>query len=217
MVAGEYSVNAKLLYGLLLSRTQLSQKSGWTDESGSVYVVYTIRQMADDLNRSERTVKTALNELENAGLLLRVRQGWNRANRLFLQVPDGVQLSSPPAGNICPMEVQESSPCMGQNLPPNKNKQENNNLMQNEKESGTLRCFGEFQNVFLSDGQLAALKEDYPGRYEEYISRLSVYMASNDRHYANHYATLRKWLNEDSRGQGVKTYTTEDYDEGDCL
>lgn len=217
MVAGEYSVNAKLLYGLLLSRTQLSQKSGWTDESGSVYVVYTIRQMADDLNRSERTVKTALNELENAGLLLRVRQGWNRANRLFLQVPDGVQLSSPPAGNICPMEVQESSPCMGQNLPSNKNKQENNNLIQNEKGSGALRCFGEFQNVFLSDGQLAALKADYPGRYEEYISRLSVYMASNDRHYANHYATLRKWLDEDIRGKGVRTYTAEDYNEGDCL
>ena len=93
-MAGEYSVNAKLLYGLLLSRTQLSQRSGWADENGSVYVIYPIRQMADDMNRSERTVKNALNELENAGLLLRVRQGWNRANRLFLQVPDEVFPSS---------------------------------------------------------------------------------------------------------------------------
>lgn len=213
MVAGEYSVNAKLLYGLLLSRTQLSQRSGWTDEAGRVYVVYPIRQMAEDLNRSERTVKTALNELENAGLLLRVRQGWNRANRLFLQAPDEV---SHPAGNICPMDVQDASPCMGQNLPPNKNDKKENNRTHN-KESEALRRFGEFQNVFLSDGQLAALKADYPGRYEEYISRLSVYMASNDRHYANHYATLRKWLDEDSRGKGAKTYTTEDYNEGDCL
>ncbi|MCD7771095.1 MAG: replication initiator protein A [Oscillospiraceae bacterium] len=40
IVAGEYSVNAKLLYGLLLSRTMLSQKSGWVSEDGSVYVVY---------------------------------------------------------------------------------------------------------------------------------------------------------------------------------
>ena len=77
MLAGEYSINAKLLYGLLLNRTMLSQKSGWVSEDGDVYVIYTIKQMTDDLDRSERTVKTALRELENAGLITRVRQGWN--------------------------------------------------------------------------------------------------------------------------------------------
>ena len=113
----EYSINAKLLYALLLGRTQLSQKSGWVSEDGDVYVIYTIRQMANDLNRSERTVKAALAELENAGLIIRVRQGWNRANRIFLQLPDEVQLSSRPEGKFCPMDGLESSPCMGQNLP----------------------------------------------------------------------------------------------------
>ena len=34
MLAGEYSINAKLLYGLLLNRTMLSQKSGWVSEDG---------------------------------------------------------------------------------------------------------------------------------------------------------------------------------------
>ena len=72
MLAGEYSINAKLLYGLLLNRTTLSQKSGWVSEDGNVYVIYTIKQMADDLDRSERTVKTALRELENAGLITRM-------------------------------------------------------------------------------------------------------------------------------------------------
>ena len=113
MLAGEYSINAKLLYGLLLNRTTLSQKSGWVSEDGNVYVIYTIKQMADDLDRSERKVKTALRELENAGLITRVRQGWNQTNRIFLMV----QVSSRPEGNICPMDVQDSSPCMGQKLP----------------------------------------------------------------------------------------------------
>lgn len=117
MLAGEYSINAKLLYGLLLNRTTLSQKSGWVSEDGNVYVIYTIKQMADDLDRSEQTVKTALRELENAGLITRVRQGWNQANHIFLQIPDRVQLSSRPEGNICPMDVQDSSPCMGQKSP----------------------------------------------------------------------------------------------------
>lgn len=69
ILRGEYSINAKLLYALLLRRTQLSQKSGWVSEDGDVYVIYTIRQMANDLNRSERTVKAALAELDNAGLI----------------------------------------------------------------------------------------------------------------------------------------------------
>ena len=110
ILRGEYSINAKLLYALLLGRTQLSQKSGWVSEDGDVYVIYTIRQMANDLNRSERTVKAALAELENAGLITRIRQGWNRANRIFLRLPDEVQRSSCPEGAI-------SAQWMGGNLP----------------------------------------------------------------------------------------------------
>ena len=168
MIASEHSINAKLLYGLLLNRTMLSQKSGWVSEDGNVYVIYTIKQMADDLNRSERTVKTALNELENAGLITRVRQGWNRANRIFLHLPDGVQLSSPPEGNICPMEVQETSPCMGQKLPTSSTKQEYINLIQTERGEIARRRFGEYQNVFLSDDEFTWLQNAYPDKYEEY-------------------------------------------------
>ena len=168
MIASEHSINAKLLYGLLLNRTMLSQKSGWVSEDGNVYVIYTIKQMADGLNRSERTVTTALNELENVGLITRVRQGWNRANRIFLHLPDGVQLSSPPEGNICPMEVQESSPCMGQKLPTSNTKQEYINLIQTERGEIARRRFGEYQNVFLSDDELTWLQNAYPDKYEEY-------------------------------------------------
>ena len=75
-----------------------------------MYVIYTIKQMANDLNRSERTVKTALCELENAGLLTRVRQGLTKANRLFLQIPDGVQLSSLSDGQRLPFRSAENRP-----------------------------------------------------------------------------------------------------------
>ena len=150
MLAGEYSINAKLLYGLLLNRTMLSQKSGWVSEDGNVYVIYTIKQMANDLDRSERTVKTALRELENAGLITRVRQGWNQANRIFLQIPDRVQVSSRPEGNICPMDVQDSSPCMGQKLPTSNTDTEYKEHSKTERVESTRRRYGEFQNVFLS-------------------------------------------------------------------
>lgn len=76
---------------------------------------------------------------------------------------------------------------------------------------------GAFENVFLSEDEYSALQTDFPDRYGEYIDRLSRYMAANDRHYANHYAVLLKWLDEDSRGRAGRSYTYDAYNEGDCL
>lgn len=175
-------------------------------------------QMANDLNRSERTVKAALAELENAGLIIRVRQGWNRANRIFLQLPDEVQLSSRPEGKFCPMDGLESSPCMGQNLPISKKEKKKTDSSQNNRRENARRCFGQYQNVFLLDSELAELQSTYPDQYEDYINRLSAYMASSGKHYANHYATIRKWLDEDSKPKPSKNYDyTETYEEGECL
>lgn len=80
--------SAKLIYALLLSRTMLSRRSGWTNEDGHVYIYYTLRELADDLGLSERSVTSMLRLLEEKGLLRRERQGCNRANRLFLLLPD---------------------------------------------------------------------------------------------------------------------------------
>lgn len=216
MIASEHSINAKLLYALLLNRTMLSQKSGWVSDEGNVYVIYTIKQMTDDLNRSERTVKNALNELEAAGLITRVRQGWNRANRIFLHLPDRVQLSSLSKGKIYPMEVQEISPCMGQNLPTSNTDKNNTDISQTEK-GEIRRRLGQYQNVFLSEKQLAALEADYPDHYAAYIEKLSAYMEVNEKHYANHYAAIRKWLDEDTKAKPAKNYDSEYTDKGDCL
>ena len=191
-MAGDYTLNAKMLYGLLFNRTMLSQKNGWVSEEGYVYIIYTIKQMADDLGRSERTVKSALRELENAGLLTRTHQGVKKANMLFLKIPDGVQVSSRPEGNICPMEVQDPSPCKGQKLPTSNTDTKYREQSKTERVESTRRRYGEFQNVFLSSEEYSRLEAAYPGKAAEYIERLSRYMASNDRHYANHYATIKK-------------------------
>ena len=80
------------------------------------------------------------------------------------------------------------------------------------------RCFGQYQNVFLLDSELADLQSTYPGQYEDYINRLSAYMASSGKHYANHYATIRKWMDEDSKSKPGKNYDyIETYEEGECL
>ena len=160
--------------------------------------------------------KTALCELENAGLLTRVRQGLTKANRLFLQIPDGVQLSSPLMGKGCLSEVQKTAPLDGQKLPTSNTDTEYKEHSKTKRVESTRRRYGEFQNVFLSGEECTRLETAYPGKAAEYIERLSRYMASNDRHYANHYATIKKWLDEDSKGRSAKNYTYDD-NEGECL
>ena len=39
------------------------------------------------LSRSSMTVKRSLNELENAGLIMRVRQGVGEPNRIYVLIP----------------------------------------------------------------------------------------------------------------------------------
>ena len=217
IIQGEYTVNAKLLYGLLLNRTLLSRKSGWYAENGAVYVIYTIKQMSNDLNRSERTVKTALNEFENAGLIQRVRQGWNRANRIFLKLPDMVQLSSPPEGDNCTLDGQDSAHCSGQILPTSNNNQENNRISKTDSSEEAHR-FGEFQNVLLTDSQYADLQNLYPGTGLAYIERLSQYMASTGKSYRSHYATIKSWIAQDFQKKPASKYDYDyTYEEGECL
>ena len=201
IIQGEYTVNAKLLYGLLLNRTLLSRKSGWYAENGAVYVIYTIKQMSNDLNRSERTVKTALNELENAGLIQRVRQGWNRA----------------PEGDNCTLDGQDSAHCSGQILPTSNNNQENNRISKTDSSEEAHR-FGEFQNVLLTDSQYADLQNLYPGTGLAYIERLSQYMASTGKSYRSHYATIKSWIAQDFQKKPASKYDYDyTYEEGECL
>lgn len=218
IVKSELSINAKLLYGFLLNRTQLSQRSKWENEDGHIFVIYTIRQMAEDLDRSERTVQNALNELDAAGLIQRVRQGRNKANRIFVMFPDMVQLSASPDSRFCVPDMQDSADSVVQDLPASNIKQENKEDSKKEKGNRTHRRFGEYQNVFLTDDQLKCLQSDFPSQYESYIQRLSVYMETNGRQYANHEATIRKWITEDDRTTSGKHYDyNHKYEQGECL
>ena len=45
----------------------------------------------------------------------------------------------------------------------------------------TPAIFGRYQNVLLSNTELAELQTDFPAVWQEYIERLSEYMASTGR------------------------------------
>ncbi len=58
---------------------------------------------------------------------------------------------------------------------------------------------GRYQNVFLTDEELADLQASFPAVWEQYIEKLSEYMASTGKRYQSHAATIRRWAGEDAK------------------
>lgn len=44
------SIEAKLLYGMMIDRMELSQKNGWIDGQGRVYIFFTVDDVKDRLH-----------------------------------------------------------------------------------------------------------------------------------------------------------------------
>jgi predicted phage replisome organizer len=77
--------------------------------------------------------------------------------------------------------------------------------IEKEGEKDTLApvAYGRFHNVFLSDSELDALKTELPGKWEYYIDRLSVHIASSGKKYNSHAATIYKWAQEDAEKAAI--------------
>ena len=85
------SHTARLTYVLLLDRMTLSQKNGWVDVQGRVYVLYPLAGLAEDLQSSISSVTRALRELESARLIERRSNGFSKPNQVFLSFPSAAQ------------------------------------------------------------------------------------------------------------------------------
>ncbi len=83
----DLSGSALLLYALLLDRGSLSRKNGYTGPGGQVFVVYPIKKLAAAVGRTDSVVKERLKELEQAGLIRKMRPVRGRASHIFLYLP----------------------------------------------------------------------------------------------------------------------------------
>ena len=78
------STDAKLLYGILLDRMQLSAKNGWLDEQGRVYIFFTVKQIMQAMGISNKTVTKLLAELEREGFIRREKTGLTKPDRIYV-------------------------------------------------------------------------------------------------------------------------------------
>lgn len=82
----EISLEAKLLYGLMLDRLALSARNGWVDEENRVFIYYTVDSIMEDLNCGNKKAVKLLNELDSEyGLIERKRQGQGKPTRIYVK------------------------------------------------------------------------------------------------------------------------------------
>ena len=212
----EINETAKMLYMILLDRARLSQRNeGWSDTNGHVFIYFTIEALAEVLHKSQMTVKTALAVLEKQELIFRKRQGPGHPNRIYVKIPKETLsntdriLSSRQTENY-PIDRQDSFPDTDRKLSGNKKEIKKNHLtIRGSKEPRSP--YGTFQNVFLSETELKDIRQTIPD-WQDYMERLSGYMASTGKQYQNHAATIISWARQDHPASRQRNYESEEYE-----
>ncbi len=81
----ELSIEAKVLYGIMLDRMGLSLKNKWLDEQKRVYIVFTIDKIMNLLHCREQKANKILKDLEEIGLIERKRNGLGKPNFIYVK------------------------------------------------------------------------------------------------------------------------------------
>lgn len=92
------SLEAKVAYTFLLNRFQLSRLNGWINDDGEVFIIYTRRSLAGEMQVSYHKIIESMKELSAAGLIWERRCGRGDANQIYLALVEhgeGVGGSAP--------------------------------------------------------------------------------------------------------------------------
>ncbi len=83
----DLTLEAKVLYGLMLDRMSLSVKNQWLDSEGRAYIFYGIEEMMEDLSCKNNKISAVLKELDRGtgiGLIERKRQGQGKPTMIYV-------------------------------------------------------------------------------------------------------------------------------------
>lgn len=87
-IFSKLSSDAKVLYGILLDRMNLSMKNNWLDEENKVYIIFTIEEIAETMCCATQKATKILQELDDKkgiGLIEKKRLGLGKPNILYIK------------------------------------------------------------------------------------------------------------------------------------
>ncbi len=79
------SIEAKVLYGLLLDRMSLSVKNNWMDIEKRIYIYFTLENVMCMMDCGHNKAVRLFAELDGTGLIERVKQGQGRPTRIYVK------------------------------------------------------------------------------------------------------------------------------------
>ncbi len=156
------STEGKVLYGLLLDRVSLSRENRWIDSEGRVYIIFTLTSIRQAMNCAEKSAIKYLSELEEFGLIERIKQGFGRPALIYVKnFIDQQNLQVKTSKNYRSRTVKVTGQDL-YNLQPNNT--DNNNTDLNDTNpilSGDEERMG-YEAYLLEQLDLSALKREYP-------------------------------------------------------
>lgn len=191
---------------ILLSANHSPKKwHGITVNAGEL--VTSIGSLAAQLKLSEQQIRTALCKLEKTGEI--TKKSTNRNTVIFAvnyELYQGLSYEEQQTDNKQATNKQQTD-----NNQITTNKNDKNVKNDNNVENYIRTCArGKFSNVFLTDEELAKLKDECPISWEKKIDNLSEYLANNpQKHYASHFDTIMKWHKQDTKDVSFNTEKAE--------
>ena len=82
------SLAPKQMYAILSDRLTLSIKNNWSDDKGNIFLIYTVKNLAEILDTSTRTVIRYKKLLVKYGLIFEKRRGQGNPNLIYILEPE---------------------------------------------------------------------------------------------------------------------------------
>ena len=196
-MSGDLNLTDALVYSALYSRTTLSEKNGWIDADGRIYIFYSIENLSENLRKGQTVIKAALRKLTAAGLI-ETKRNFGAPNTIYVKLPSGRNTDQPSVG-----------------IPTTNYKSGTIRVNTKERTKPARQKYGSYGNVFLTAEEYQKLRKDIPN-VDSLIEQLSTYMESKGKRYNNHAATLRNWAARDKsrqkppRSGGLPDYSYKD-------
>lgn len=235
----DLSAEAKTLYCVMRNRLQLSRANKWLDDTGRVYIIFTITEIMKVFKCSRDKAVRTVKELEKIGLI-------EKSKVTKLGTPSLIYVNNFMARKKVTTKGFETSPKIRLDQSENQTRDQsenqtrpvrksdssyiNNNYINNsyinegysaDKSAQTTpvkNSYGKHNNVLLTDKQYNELKTRYTD-YEEKINNMSEYLEGSGKKYKNHFVMINRWAKEDGKKSKSKVVTNsfnsiqrQDYD-----
>lgn len=215
----ELNLTDALVYSALYSRTTLSEKNGWIDADGRIYIFYSIENLSVDLRKGQTVIKAALRKLTAAGLI-ETKRNFGAPNTIYVKLPNSRNTDQQSVGEPTERGAENrlidsrNSDQSSVGIPTTNYNNRTTRDNRKKRTEPSRQKYGSYGNVFLTAEEYQKLRKDIPN-VDNLIEQLSTYMESKGMHYKNHAATLRNWAARDKSRQkpphrGIPDYSYKD-------